>query len=78
MKFCILFNPRSLTRNCFAQCPIFLYERLRQRQRYFDPTLGDAARSLLPEGYGKAQGNASLSTNAQCPVVLTFCFLLCF
>ncbi|MHC5897088.1 hypothetical protein, partial [Nostoc sp.] len=66
----ILFNPRSLTRNCFAQCPILLYERLRQRQRYFDPTRRCAK--------GKAQGNASLSTSAQCPVVLTFCFLLCF
>ncbi|MHC5713142.1 MAG: hypothetical protein ACYTX0_13525 [Nostoc sp.] len=38
-----------------SQCPILLYERLRQRllyetlrERYFDPSLRDATRSLLP------------------------------
>ncbi|MHC5615173.1 MAG: hypothetical protein ACYTXA_30405 [Nostoc sp.] len=62
-----------------AQCPILLYERLRQRllyetlrERYFDPSLRDATRSLLPRsGTAKLRAtrrSVQVSTSAQCPM----------
>jgi len=51
------------------QCPILLYERLRQRLRYFDPSLRDAPRTTgvtlsLSKGSGQAS-SVQVSTSAQ-------------
>ncbi|MHC5611105.1 MAG: hypothetical protein ACYTXA_08805 [Nostoc sp.] len=39
------------------QCPILLYERLRQRLRYFDPSTGSGQASSV-----------QVSTSAPCPM----------
>jgi len=44
------------------QCPILLYERLRQRLRYFDPSTGVTL--SLSKGSGQAS-SVQVSTSAQ-------------